>query len=213
MPEIETDISDSPKKFLNEVVLKTDDGLLWLSSRIAISRSLRATRAMALDICPKIWFVTGIFTMDDAKSYHIRSKDSNHALGGYAPLDALGISTLLQINPGARIETSSGHEVQAGNQVFGTKVWAAQFERLDVKYITRRTGEPILLGEVSLLNIHSSSTYRSTEHDSVIVTAAEHSDKDEAECASLSTDPQNAALDESYWMEFLQELELVKEQM
>ena len=92
----------------------------------------------------------------------------------------------------------------------GSKVYAAQWQRLDVKYSSLGDGKNVLPNQVNLLNIFSA---RASRGDSNV---AEVSVED-VKTAPLLADDQsadeayNAEFNDDYWRRFLEEFEKAKE--
>ena len=78
--------------------------------------------------------------------------------------DPTGVAQLLGLKAGLkaglRLETKHGHVIQLGSQILGERVWAAQFQRLDVHYRAVDATSTALPNQVPELNIFSVQHYR-----------------------------------------------------
>lgn len=121
-----------------------------------------------------------------------------------------GVTTLLQLMPQLKGTISSSWQVGSGMRRAGSKVYAAQWQRLDVKYSSLGNDRSVLPNQVSLLNIFSA---RASRGDSNV---AEVSVED-VEKAPLVADDEpadetyEAEFNDDYWQRFLEEFEQMKE--
>ncbi|KAI4251715.1 MAG: hypothetical protein LQ352_004687 [Teloschistes flavicans] len=199
-----------PQKFLNEVILKAFPGRLWLSSILAISLKLRIQRKLTFQN-PHIWLLTGLVLLTDANSMSIVQHDSSYGGTVNVPLpDPSGVTALLQLMPQLRGKVTSSWQAGSGMRRLGNKVYAAQWQRLDVKYSSLGDDKNVLPNGVNLLNIFSARTSRGDSN------VAEVSVEDAKTAPSLVGDKSadetyKTEFDDDYWRRFLQEFEKVKE--
>ena len=199
-----------PQKFLNEVILKRFLGRLWLSTVLAISLKLRIQRKLTFQN-PHIWLLTGLILLTDANSMSISQNDSSYGGTVNVPLpDPSGVTALLQLMPQLKGKVTSSWQVGSGMRLPGNKVYAAQWQRLDVKYSSFGDGRNVLPNQVNLLNIFSA---RASRGDSNV---AEVSVADVMKVPPLAGDEptdeaSKAEFNDDYWRRFLEEFDNAKE--
>ena len=199
-----------PQKFLNEVILKALPGRLWLSSVLAISLKLRIQRKLTFQN-PHIWLLTGLILLTDANSMSIFQQDSGYGGTVSVPLpEPSGVTALFQLMPQLKGKISSSWQMGSGMHRAGRKVYAAQWQRLDVKYSSLRNDRSVLPNQVNLLNIFST---RASRGDSNV---AEMSVEDVQTAPLLGADEAadetyKAEFNDDYWRRFLEEFEDIKE--
>ena len=200
-----------PQKFLNEVILKTFPGRLWLSTVLAISLKLRIQRKLTFQI-PHIWLLTGLILLTDANSMSISQRDSTYGGTMSVPFpDPSGVTALLQLMPQLKGKIDSSWQAGSGMRRPGNKVYAAQWQRLDVKFSSLGDDRNVLPNQVKLLNIFSA---RASRGDSNV---AEVSVEDVDIASLLAGDGPasgiyEAEFDDDYWRRFLEEYENAKEE-
>jgi hypothetical protein len=107
---------------------------IWLSA--ASSRDITARFKNLFQ--PKIWMVTGLYLLEDVKVVRATNKNPSASVG----IDALTVGALSGVPIGGSISVKPNHELMKVE--FATKqrlVWAAQFQRLDVKYLKLEAGQ------------------------------------------------------------------------
>ncbi len=116
---------------------------------------------------PTIWFLTGIYQMEDAVVYHVRSKSSEMTGSGTVPVpEPTGIAQLLGINPGVTVNFGKNLEGQATAQISGKRVWAAQWVQIGSKYFDAardKTQTDLALNQLKLLDVWSMGTERTSD--------------------------------------------------
>ena len=187
------------------MILKTFRGRLWLSSTLTISRKLRIQRKMTFQN-PRIWLLTGLIALTDASAVSISQRDSSYNGTVSVPLpDPSGVTALLQIIPQLKGQIASNWQVSSGMRRLGSKVYAAQWQRLNVRYSSLDDGD-VLPNQVNLLNIFSARASRgdlrvaevSVENVKAAPVLADEEPADEA---------YEAEFNEDYWQRFWEELE------
>ncbi|MCJ1307160.1 hypothetical protein MMC25_000806 [Agyrium rufum] len=200
-------------KFLNEVVLRLPEGALWLSSKLAIARKLRILRKLKFQQ-PRIWLLTGLYTMADARV--VSSSERGRSAGGMASVpipDPSGITALLEIMPQLSMHIESNRKLEGGAQILGTKIYAAQYQQLDVKYIAIEDGRNTLPNQVNLLNIFSAQEHRGEAQVAEICIAVEPSGEESDEVDATNDSIYDAEFDDGYWEAFKTELVEVKAEL
>ena len=99
-----------------------------------------------------------------------------------------------------KLQTSSGDLLQIGAQILGEKVWAAQFQRLDVEYTTIGAKATPLPNQVPLLEVYSKQTQRSDERDVAGITVTDIVPSTTNRAADSTQ--KGETLDNDYWLEF-----------
>ena len=186
-----------PQKFLNEVILKTYPGRFWLSSILAISLKLRIQRKLTFQH-PHIWLLTGLIALKDAESLSIAQRDSSFSTTASLPLpDPSGITTLLQLMPQLKGEITSGRHVGSGMRKLGQKVYAAQWQRLNVKYSSVRNGQEILPNQINLLNVFSARASRGDSNAAEV--SVEGTKMQPSPTLPMTDEAYNAEFNDDYW--------------
>lgn len=141
----------------------------------------------------------------------ISQRDSSYGGTVSVPLpDPSGMTALMQLMPQLKGETTSSWQLGSGMRKLGNKVYAAQWQRLNVKYSTVGDGRDVLPNQVNLLNIFSA---RASRGDADV---AEVSVEDVKTAPVLPGDESTdeaykSEFNDDYWRRFLEEFEKVKE--
>ena len=105
---------------------------------------------------------------------------------------------------------SSSWQVGSGMRRAGKKVYAAQWQRLDVKYSSLGNDRTVLPNQVSLLNIFSARASRGDSN--VAEVSVEGVEKAPLLAGDEPADETyNAEFNDDYWRRFLEEFEKMKE--
>jgi hypothetical protein len=80
---------------------------------------------------PKIWMLTGLYLLKDAKTFTISSK----GVKGSGDVEAIQFAKLIEVPVGGTVTVGSGNPLEANFSLKGSYVWAAQYHLLDVRYI------------------------------------------------------------------------------
>ncbi|KAH6682249.1 hypothetical protein F5X68DRAFT_233966 [Plectosphaerella plurivora] len=119
-----------PNSFLQQLLADPEDPIShWLRIRLSVARAIK-TRHQNLMFTPDIRILTGILSIEDAVTYSLQPITDS---GKSKPTD---MAALLGAPAGAKFQLGQGCEAEAGSQIPGKKVWAAQWKRLHVKFIT-----------------------------------------------------------------------------
>lgn len=190
-----------PTKFLNEQVLGEYRGQFWLSSRLAISRKLHVLRKMSHQQ-PRIWLLTRLLKIEDAYCCSRIGRDASQSMIAAVPADPTGISQVLGLNPGAKFHLKNGIAFEVESRFPEEKVWAAQYQRLDVRYMKIDSATAAKPGQVKLLNVFSSQETRGESDAAELTVADVHVPVEEGESYVTSDEPDKGYRD-SFDMELL----------
>ncbi len=116
---------------------------------------------------PKIWLLTGLYLITDAVTFSTHGSSSEGSFGAALPLpEPTQLTSLLQLNIGSKVKLGRNAVVARGTQISGKKVWAAQWQRVDAKYMTVAQWKDNLgLKMLKLLPIYSTQTVRAAPRD------------------------------------------------
>jgi hypothetical protein len=161
---------------------------------------------------PKIWILTGIYYMEDATVFHVRSKSSETTTSGTIPIpEPTGMAQLLGVNPGMTISFGRTVEGQAIAQIGGERVWAAQWTQVGAKYFDAKGSKQqidLAINQLKLLNVWSVGTERAPGVQeriaelSIVKSPREDQEEDAA-----------PEYNESMWKEFEQHLDSLLEDL
>ena len=158
---------------------------------------------------PRIWLLTKLYKVKDARNLTIQGKTTAQNVKGTVPIpEPTGVAQLLDLSAGLRLKNSSGNAIQLGSQILGEHVWAAQFQRLDVRYTAVDATSTALMNQVPLLNIFSVQQYRGEDQVGELSVSKEFAASDqpwpeeEAEC-----------FNSDYWDAFGNEISKVEADM
>jgi hypothetical protein len=160
-----TKIADylSPNSFLHEKVLTDPKARLWFETTLSVASYLKAIYKNIV-ASPKIWLLTGVYLMDDAKVFTLESKSDDNSVAVNIPIpEPTGLAALLGVSPGASVSLGKRYTATAMTQILGGKVWAAQWTRVKAKYIPinkKCTGSQLLINQLQLLDVWSTGTSR-----------------------------------------------------
>lgn len=201
-------LSDRPQRFLNEEIIASESGRFWLSSRLAIARKLLYLKKLTFQR-PHIWLATGIFKVTDAKILSLTSQTATESVQVSVPMpDPTTVSQLLQLQPGLKIKLTDEVILQASSRNVGEKVYAAQFQRLDVDYFGSSDIPETLPNQVNLLNVFSIGAHRG-ESDACTLSVTGETAPVEPEKVS----EEDAEVSEStYWTIFEEEVKKCEEE-
>jgi len=154
---------NSPENYFSTAVLKDQNAMLWLRSRLSVfSRWDSLKKRMSFR--PEIWMVTGIFVIEDAFYYTIKSKEvSTTAKSEILIPEPTGIAELLDLKVGLHTQLSSSTIVTAGGQILGERVWAAQWQQVDAKIIKGEDWETIAPNKLRLLPLRTQAVKGGSE--------------------------------------------------
>ncbi|KAG4414208.1 hypothetical protein IFR04_012655 [Cadophora malorum] len=121
----------APMEFLSRVLANQD-----AKSKLQLWTSVTRSRYMAMRTglirTPKIWFLTGLLELEDAKSHVVKSKERGLKLA----IDPAAVTAMCTAPVGASIDISRGMAVEVESQLFGGMVWAAKFQLLKTTFKT-----------------------------------------------------------------------------
>jgi hypothetical protein len=153
---------ESPADFLNTQVLQEGEKVetklkLWLSA--ANSDYMLRMKWLRK---PTIWMCTGLYLLEGTRMFTVSSKNLNTSVGvSAATIGALAgvpIGGSVKINPDTSLKMEAIYQERL--------VWAAQYRKIDAKYIRLRDGEmPTLPNVLSLYQDVSSEGILRDESD------------------------------------------------
>jgi len=135
------EINDA-EEFLNNVTLKNDKAKKWLSAHISVAESLFPTSHTK----PPIWMCTGLVLMTHA-TWTSLSSTATFTPGMPAPFNPSAVSEIRRSSVSEGVRPTIGfeeteHSKRIGNAIIyetgkypGTRGWAAQWERVDVRIV------------------------------------------------------------------------------
>lgn len=197
-----------PEAFFDQVVLTNDDARFWLESRLAVVRKLQILRGY-LGLTPKIWLLTGLYLITDAVTFSAYGSSSENTIGGAVPLpEPTQLTALLNLNIGSKVNLGRNAIVARGTQISGRKVWAAQWQRVDAKYMSvAKWKDDMGAKRLKLLPLFSTQTVRAApveEQAAAEVTLA--GDEETEPEANTDKDPS-----EEYWELLDREIQKVED--
>ena len=159
--DVVDDVYFRPEAFFERVVLAHDDARFWLESRLAVIRKLQILRGY-LGLTPKIWLLTGLYLITDAVTFSTHGSSSENTMGAAVPLpEPTQLTSLLQLNIGSKVKLGRNAVVARGTQIMGKKVWAAQWQRVDAKYMSvAKWKDDMGVKRLKLLPLFSTQTVR-----------------------------------------------------
>jgi hypothetical protein len=151
----------SPHKFFEENVLKQDSAHLWLETRLSVAHKLQRMWKNIF-AAPKIWLLTGVYYMEDAQVYTIRSESSSADARVTVPIpEPSGITAMLGVKAGMKFKFGREQVIEAEAQILGRKVWAAQWTRVGARYFIKEDASTELSPkQLRLLDVWSVGTER-----------------------------------------------------
>jgi len=171
-----TNLLKSPVDFLNMQVLQSEGQAeeslkLWLSA--ANSDYMLRMKWLRK---PTIWMCTGLYILKDTRIFTVSSRDVRASVG----VSAATITALVGVPIGGSVKISPHASLEMGSASDEELVWAAQYRRLQVKYIRLGDGEEAKLpGSIALYpDVISDGTLRgeSEEANAVQITVATETD-------------------------------------
>lgn len=124
----------SPSAYLKNVVLADklarEALTIWLSAG-STERMLKFKWAKR----PKIWMMTGMYLFDKAKVVTVRSQ----TLGAEIGISSEIITALTTVPVGGSISSSVSNSAEISMEIPDRKVWAAQYQLLNARYIKSST--------------------------------------------------------------------------
>lgn len=129
-----------PESLLNEVVLKSPSAKAWLGQQLSISRKMYRLSQLKFGKSrhPRIWLVTGIQYLSNARVVSEWSKSSEASLGFTVPVpEPITAAATVVTGQGAlsaKASLSSHADSSVAYHHHDERVWAAQFTPLKVKF-------------------------------------------------------------------------------
>jgi hypothetical protein len=149
---------ERPEDFLNTQVILTGGKAeaklkLWLSA--ANSNYMLRLKWLRK---PTLWMCTGLYLLEGTKVFTVSNKKLNTSVG----LSAVTISALTGVPLGGSIKISPDTTLEMESVSEERLVWAAQYRKLDAKYIRLGDGEEATLPNILSLypDITSDGTLR-----------------------------------------------------
>jgi hypothetical protein len=107
---------------------------------------------------PTIWMCSGLYLLEDTRVFTVSRKNMKTSVG----VSPLNIGTLAGIPIGGSIKVSPETSFEMGAHSEDRLVWAAQYRKLDVKFIKLKDGEEATLPNILPLypDITSDGTLR-----------------------------------------------------
>ena len=120
---------------MNEVVLSKPGARYWLSSRLAIVRKLDKLKALA-GKRPEIWLLVKILKVKDAQGISVLQATKDVKTSAKVPVpDPTGVAHIAALKAGANLDLGSGVSCRASSIFRDDKIWAAQYQKLNVRYV------------------------------------------------------------------------------
>ncbi|KAF5255947.1 hypothetical protein FOXYS1_13607 [Fusarium oxysporum] len=120
-----------PQVFLNNYVLRSPSTRARLAQWLTAAKSSYLYRKATFQK-PRVYYVTGVYELDDAYAWVSRGSESTAGMGVDAAVMGLATGTPVGINIGP-FEQST--QLTFRGQVKGRQVWAARFHQLRVDYV------------------------------------------------------------------------------
>ena len=191
----------SPYTFFEENVLKADPARLWLETRLSVANKLKRMLKNII-AAPKIWLLTGVYYMENAQVYTIRTKSSSADAKITVPIpEPSGIAAMLGANAGAKFSLGNQWEIEAGAQISGKRVWAAQWTRVGARFFLAEDASTELSPkQLRLLDVWSVGTERGDDEPWTTELSLLEKGSDEGAEAGQE-------YDEKTWKEFEEDVE------
>ncbi len=198
-------ITDSPEEFFNNITLNSADAKRWLVSRISASETLDHLEGKGSPPRPQIWMLTGLIFMAHATWTNLSSDEQSFKVGHRASFDPIGVTTIrrLSVSECVRptfgfqasddVKNVSGAIIHETGKYPGMRVWAAQWQRIDVQIESTEKWKNGVKNQLRLK--HKSGT------PSNIAVVELHAD-DYAKSRSLENKAEGY-VDDKYWEAFL----------
>lgn len=218
MPTLPCLTPSSADDFFKDFVLKEEVARQWLRTRLSVAHKMCALYKNVVS-APKIWLLTGIYLIDDAATYRISSKSSSNAVSVNVPIpEPSGIAALLGVSAGTRFDFGRGSTGVAETQILGRKVWAAQWHRVDAKYVSAKDSRwdaDSLGNQVKILDVLTLGAERG-ESDEIEIAEVKLADNEataqdgELEKAELDN---KVEYDDAMWQRFEEEVDDLLEEL
>lgn len=146
--------------------------------------------------------------MCDASFLSVSKKASDFGATAAIPIpEPTGLATLLGLTISGKAQISSGATITAGAKILGKRVWAAQWQRVDAKYISlekwNRGDHPNHLKLLSIISLQAKAgPLDKVEVAEVTLVDGEHLDEGKP-----------SQLDEDYWKVFDKEIKDIEEEL
>ncbi|KAK6352578.1 hypothetical protein TWF730_009402 [Orbilia blumenaviensis] len=133
-----------PETFLNNVVLKSEGARAWLANYLSVSRHLEHLHR-TFGKGTRIWLVTGIQTVVDAKISIVDRQDKQLGFSATAPApDPIIAAVTVLTGQGGMVSVGMTNTIsRSTSTMYGhtdSRVWAAQFTELSVKFKPKGSG-------------------------------------------------------------------------
>lgn len=191
----------SQDKFFEDL-LKDTKVQTWFETRLSVAKNMSTLRAKMSNIvsAPKIWLLTGVYTMQDGQSFSIRTQETSTKATGNAPVtDATGLSSLLGVKVGVSVHIGNGIHAISSAPINGRKVWAAQWIRVKAKYVPAKdlkNNKNAIVNQLQLLDEWSVGTERGDDEEPPTVELELETEAIESE------DEEIPEWNEEQWQEF-----------
>jgi hypothetical protein len=192
----------SPHKFFQEVVLGSDEARLWLEIRLSIANKMQLLWKK-FQRSPKIWLLTGIYQIKDATTSVISRNGTQRGVEVTIPIpEPTGLATIL-LQPGGNLKLGSGTVVSSRSQILGLKVWAAQWQQVEARFLLPGDWKDmdVVTNRLKLLDVMSLQVERGADNPQFAEVVLKQEDVEE---------PQES-LEEEYWELFDREVQRVEE--
>ncbi|OTB07901.1 hypothetical protein M426DRAFT_317408 [Hypoxylon sp. CI-4A] len=128
---------DRPETFLNEVILKEPTARTWIADQLSICHQMSFVQRICGRFVktPKIWMVTGVQYVTNARVSDTSSKSLTSSLTGSIPIPEPVAATAAIPTVSIKASYTNKDVSKCGALHPNEKIWAAQFSALDVKYI------------------------------------------------------------------------------
>jgi hypothetical protein len=119
-----------PEDFLNNEVLSNEKASKTLSIWLSAAMRNFAVAAIKIMAGPSIWLLTGVYIMEDARTFTVIKKEKSLSAG----ISASTVAALTSVAVGASIDIGATPALRTNAIVSGRCVWAAQYRQLDINY-------------------------------------------------------------------------------
>lgn len=114
-----------------------------------------------------MWLLTGLYLITDAVTISTHGSSSEGTFGAAILLpEPTQLTSLPQLNIGSKVKLRRNAIVARGTQISGKKVWAAQWQRVDAKYMAvAKWKDNLGVKRLKLLPLYSTQTVRAAPRD------------------------------------------------
>lgn len=187
------------------MVLGSDEARLWLEIRLSIANKMQLLWKK-FQHSPKIWLLTGIYEIKDATTSVISRNGTERGVEVTVPIpEPTGLTTLL-LKPGGSVNLGSGTTLSSRSQILGLKVWAAQWQQVEARFLLAEEWKntDVVANKLRLLDVMSLQVERGADHTQFVEVGLKQEDAEDLE-------EEKESLDEEYWEIFDREVQRLEE--